>query len=141
LHEGAITIDDIPWRKGKPASKAGRPRGALSGYHDIAREAKKMVDERGKDRLGALRLLTELRQMGGEQSGPPPPNDEDGKRAALVRIFAAAGPKAVESAIRSYWPRAHVTLVPEEANHVQEASTPEVVGPAVGGDSLAGRLD
>jgi predicted ArsR family transcriptional regulator len=118
---GVLSQSDIPWRRGLPPSKAGRPKGAVSGLHGIAKAAKYISEnaEKDSDKVSALRLLTELQTMGGETAGPPPPGDTEGTIDALERIILAAGPKLLKLAIIRAYPSARVTLDAEEAVDAQ----------------------
>ena len=86
------------------------------GYSEIARGARKIArddDAKDSDKLTALRLLSEIQQLGGETGGPPPPDDEAGETEALCMILSAARPAAIQSAFASLgW---GAILIPEEA--------------------------
>ena len=135
LREGVIKQDDIPWRKGLPPSQKGRARGVPKAFKDIARAAKRIVEDDGNDRVSALRLLADLRQATEDVSGPPPPEDIAGQTDALERIMLAAGPVITSIALARAWPKGIPTMeaIPN-GKAAQEAGNSD--GPAAGGSNL-----
>jgi len=129
LRERQLKQSEIPWRQTGAAHGGGRPRGVASGFSDIAKAVSLMARGAAKDadKLSALKFLSELRQLGGETSGPPAPEDHAGTVAALARILMAAGPKATTEAALQVWQSACVILIPE-VQHAQSAAVLD--GPA-----------
>lgn len=97
--------------------KPGRPKGSTGlrvarGFTDIARGAKEIAKtaEKDSDRLGAYRLLLDLRQMGNEATGPPAPDGAAETEEALARQLMAAGPAMTIRAVKRVWPAALITI-------------------------------
>jgi hypothetical protein len=129
IHAGLLTQKEVPWRVGGPEN-SGKPRGGVpSGFAQIARQANQLAKhaEKDSDKLTALKLLTDLKQMGGEMGGPPPPGDDEGTRLALNRVILSAGPKLTKLAIKSVYP-SFILIDPAEAPIAEKTETP-VLGP------------
>lgn len=102
LSRGLITRDELSWRRDKLArTKAGRPKGALRG---IQNKVKGWIEEGGKDRVQAARLLADLQQISTEQMGPPEPNDRRGTIEALKLQLLAVGKEWADEAYQEAFP-------------------------------------
>lgn len=103
LNSGELTRDELPWRRDQEdRTRRGRPK--KREQKALEKKIQGWIDEGGKDRVSAARALMDLRTLGQEVTGPPPPDDKDGTISALKQQLAAVGREWATEAFRQLWP-------------------------------------
>ena len=123
LRHNRILLSQCPWRHDYKRSIARhRPSKSLA---DIETNLEHIVAQDGRDRVAALRILTDIRTQGTTSSGPPPPNNRAAITSSLARILRSAGRDVLNDAILEAWP-----------SDVQTLPETNLAGPPPGGDHL-----
>lgn len=113
IQRGILTKDQLPWcRTAVETASANRKRIGTP----LAEDLQRIIDEDGKDRVAAARLLHEMASGLTDTFAPPMPNDYAGLVAALTRCMSAAGREASTAAFdAAFPPEAHLETHTEVA--------------------------
>jgi hypothetical protein len=131
LRKGTITPEMIPWRKFyRAGTTKPKPRPLtkiiLPKPTNMEQQLENWMNDGGKDRVAAARLLAEMRGMGTDAFTPPPVNDRDGELNALSRCMAAAGRDVTLEALRITFPEAPIANPPPDLAGVPASGGPVV---------------